>query len=182
MRARCLAVIAATLILAAPATAIATPIQYNVDLTVGGVTAKGVIETDGTLGNLSESNFTNFSIILSNGTDYLLEPGFVSASSGGSGDAIQATADGLFLNFDFGGGSLLLGSFAGGFSYLCFVCNEGSNIEVRLFNQIYSSHGHEGFERIASVPAPIVGAGLPVLMLAALGMIGWRRHRLASAH
>jgi len=34
---------------------------------------------------------------------------------------------------------------------------------------------------VAPVPGPIVGAGLPALLMAIAGFIGWRRSRHASA-
>jgi hypothetical protein len=81
-------------------------IIYDVNLTVGTGSVTGFIETDGTLGALSSSEFVNWSLLLINGSyTYTLQPvdGVIV-----NGAAVTATTTGLFFDFSESTGAYLV--------------------------------------------------------------------------
>jgi hypothetical protein len=55
-----------------------------------------------------------------------------------------------------------------------------SDTSLAAYGTLVTQQVHLAVNDAVAVPGPIVGAGLPGLMLAALGMIGWRRGRPGS--
>lgn len=102
--------------LAAPSTALATPITYNVSRTIGGGSVVGTITTDGTIGTLAEANVLSWSLTLSSPNLSGGSPQVITSASGvffdaGFGTGITASLSSLV--FDFGAGSNLAFAFIG---------------------------------------------------------------------
>lgn len=81
--------------------AVAAPITYNLNLTVGAGTATGFVKTDGTIGSLNTINVTDWSVLLNDGvsTATLLGPAsgnnsqFIIANGGLVATATTLTID-----------------------------------------------------------------------------------------
>ncbi|WP_439400287.1 calcium-binding protein (plasmid) [Bradyrhizobium sp. PMVTL-01] len=78
---------------------------YDVDLSVGTGTVEGSIQTDGTLGVLSQADITNANLTLTNGSYTWTITGAQSFSLFGTD--LSATTSGLFFNFDGSGGGFV---------------------------------------------------------------------------
>lgn len=96
------------LVLICAALSYAGPITYNVSRTVGAATVSGTVTTDGTLGTLAGSNFTDWSLSIVNGSNSdVLAPGGANRVYV-VGGYLTATATDLSFNFTGDGTGCLL--------------------------------------------------------------------------
>jgi len=99
---------------------------YDVSISFGNASVTGTITTDTNSGTLATADITDFNLLLTQGSDSMSE----TPANGVAlivGNAVTATASGLFFNFNAGNGSLLdfQHPFAG--SYIDFFCAQDGN-------------------------------------------------------
>ena len=171
-------------------------IVYNVDRTIsdGASSITGFIETDGTIGEISHLNIVDWSLSL----DSSIFPSTVTANTSNSiffsedqdgGGALMATATDLTFDFSSPDDEFIWLNVDVPATLWCFVssfssfCGSGLPSSESLTNfgtggvsQVYLSNEVVG--SVAPIPIP---AALPLFAtaLAGMGLIGWRRKRLA---
>ena len=144
----------------------------------------GYIITDGTLGTISPVNILgwNFTITTIN-FGFVSTQSFDSGSgSVASGDTLTATLNDLWFppesdSFFFGGGSTY------GYSRPCsspcvreFIAG-GQSVITGLATEPVTIHIATNGVSVTPVPGPVVGAGLPGVVIAAVGLLAWWRRR-----
>jgi hypothetical protein len=186
-------VAAAAIAIAAPAKADAITYTLNSFTVASGppssppfppntLTVSGTITTDGTLGQLSTANITNWSITILKGGSFW--DTFSNGQALVTGDALSATNDQLLFNFAstpvdrlFIGNTFeqvtwtvgSTGAHTAGIALSFQTCFTNCAGEI-------VGNGLMPIASIAPVPGPIVGAGFPGLV-AMLGWLGYGRFR-----
>lgn len=173
----------------------ATTITYNVfdqiDVGNSAIIVTGEITTDGTFGGISAANILDYQLTATYNNVVLttFQPdSFHQISSSSNGLSASATA----LTFDASIADAYLRFKDSPFNeYYCLQGSLGLCNFVPVSGQHYlnSNMGGGGGElsgvfqlgTVSAVPGPIVGAGLPGILMAFGGLITWRRRRMAAA-
>jgi PEP-CTERM motif len=149
----------------------ASPITYNVNLTVGGGSVTGTVQTDGTTGPIGQTNITAWNLNLNGlGASYnITDANSVVLIAGG--DVSATTTD---LRFDFSGsaGDFLLfqqGLFSGT-HYFCAATTLGTCFQgVSVTPQSYLD---PSFQNVALAGSQIIGTVAPIPEPASLALFG----------
>jgi hypothetical protein len=176
-------IVAMTAMLVIAISGSATPITYQINRVVGAATVTGFIQTDGTIGVLSASNFLDWNLLLQYGTSTFDLTG--PSSGGNSAIFVRGTdveAFDSFLLFNFSGidyGVLMFGqNLFSGHHYYCdstqpYECIPGETVVPDSRRAGFQNAEYQGIVVIGNAvgPAPepstlnLICSGLALLML-----------------
>jgi hypothetical protein len=165
------------LVLLAAAAANATPVFYDVNLTIGAGAVTGFMETDGTIGTLTPSNFLDWSLKITDGVD---TPDTLTGANSAItilGTAQSATSSTILFNFSTPPNSYFFFERSSGpADFVCFgpggaggfqaTCANGiaGNVESLSLNGTNLSTGALSGSQAIATPEPaaviLIGSGL----------------------